>query len=382
MSTLKQAINKLFSPRSGEHGPDRNLIIATGIIIVFGIIMLSSATSVKAYLEHGSSYFYFKRQLFGLALGLIAFWFFSRVDYRFWKKYAIWFLAFSILLLVLVFIPGLSATYGKARSWIEVFGFSLQPSEFVKIFFLLYLATWLENREKKLHDVSQGIGPFVVILGLIGFLMILQPDVGTLSIIAITSLLVYFVGGGKIIHIITILIIGGLIFSLMIYMKPYQMDRFKCVFDPSFSSDDKCYQTNQSLIAVGSGGFFGRGLGESRQKFMYLPEVEGDSIFSVIAEETGFIVCSLLVVLYIYIFYRGYLISKYAPDKFGRILALGIVSWINIQMFLNVGGMINIVPMTGLPLPFISYGGSAILSSLIAMGILVNISKQTRLNGG
>jgi cell division protein FtsW len=378
MSTIKQAVNKLLRPKAGEHEPDRNLIITVGIIIVFGLIMLSSATSAVAYVKYQDSYYFLKHQLFGLALGIAAFWFFSRVDYHRWRKYAIWFLFFSIFLLLLVFIPGLSATYGKARSWINVFGFSLQPSEFVKISFLLYLAAWLESRGKKLHDFSQGIGPFLVVLGLIGFLMILQPDVGTLAIITITSLVVYFVGGGKVKHILAIILIGAAGLVSLVRVMPYQANRFKCFFDPDWSANDICYQVNQSLIAVGSGGILGRGLGASRQKFMYLPEVQGDAIFSIIGEETGLIFSSMLVILFIYLFYRGYLIARYAPDNFGRILAIGIVSWLVMQAMINIGGMINLMPMTGVPLPFVSYGGSAMLAALTAIGILVNISKQTR----
>jgi len=379
MPTLKQAVNNLFKARVNEHEADRNIIVTVGIIIVFGLIMLSSASSVIAYNEYGDSYHFFKRQLFGLSLGLAAFWFFSRVDYHRWKKYAFGFLLFSIILLLLVFIPGLSAHYGKARSWINVFGFSLQPSEFVKLSFLLYLAAWLESRGRKLTDFYQGIGPFVAVLSFIGILMLLQPDIGTLSIIAITSLIVYFVGGGSIKHILVIILLGILTFALLIQFKPYQLNRFKCLIEPQFSSQDVCYQVNQSLIAVGSGGIFGRGIGASRQKFMYLPEVQGDSIFAIIGEETGLIFSTGLVMLFIFLFYRGYLVAKQAPDGFGRILAIGIVSWIVIQAIINIGGMINLMPMTGVPLPFISLGGSAILASLSAMGILVNISKQTKI---
>lgn len=379
MPSLKKTVNRLLHPRVNEHEPDKNLIVAIGIIIVFGLVMLSSATSALAYYKYGDSYFFFKRQLIGLFLGLAAFWFFSRVDYHRWAKYALWFLVVSIILLLLVFIPGLSAEYGRARSWIYVFGFSLQPSEFVKIAFLLYLARWLESREKKLHDIAEGIGPFVVVLGFIGLLMILQPDIGTLAIITITSLVVYFVGGGKIRHILAIILIGIVGVAALIKIMPYQADRFQCFFNLEYSVNDTCYQINQSLIAVGSGGIFGRGLGASRQKYMYLPEVSGDSIFAIIGEETGLIFSSLLVILFMYLFYRGYLISKYAPDNFGRILAIGIVTWIVMQAMINIGGMINLIPMTGVPLPFISFGGSAMLASLAAMGVLVNISKHTRL---
>ena len=379
MSTLKQTLNKLLKTRPNEHEFDKNLIFTVGAIIVFGLIMLSSATSAIAYYKYGDSYFFFKRQLFGLGLGVMAFYFFSRIDYHRWGKYAFWFLIVSIILLLLVFVPGLSANYGKARSWINIFGFSLQPSEFVKISFLLYLARWLESRENKLHDIAKGIGPFLVVLGGVGILMLLQPDIGTLAIITITSLVVYFVGGGKVKHILAIILVGVVAVFLMVKIMPYQADRFKCFFDPGWSSNDICYQINQSLIAVGSGGTFGRGLGASRQKFMYLPEVQGDAIFSIIGEETGLIFSGGLVMLFMYLFYRGYMIAKYAPDNFGRILAIGIVTWLVAQAFINIGGMINLMPMTGVPLPFISYGGSAMLAALAAIGILTNISKHTRL---
>lgn len=378
MSSLKQALNKILTPKVGEHVLDKKLIITVGVIIVFGLIMLSSATAAVAYYNHGDSYYFFKRQLFGLAVGLLAFWFFSRVDYHRWGKYAFWFLAVSVLLLLLVFIPGLSAEWGKSRSWINIFGYSLQPSELVKISFLLYLARWLESREKRLHNIVEGIGPFLAVLGVIALLMVLQPDVGTMIIIAITSLAVYFVGGGKTKHILVMIVLGLVVLTALVKITPHQQNRFKCFSDPSWSANDKCYQINQSLIAVGSGGIFGRGLGASRQKFMYLPEVSGDSIFAIIGEETGLVFSSVLVLLFLYLFYRGYLIARAAPDNFGRILAIGIVTWLVIQAIINIGGIINFMPMTGVPLPFVSYGGSAMLAALAAVGILVNISKQTR----
>ena len=360
------------------HRPDKLLIALIFIILGFGLVSLSSASAVVAYDKFGDAYYYFKHQLFGLGLGLIAFFYFANIDYHIWRRYAISFLFFSIFLLLLVFIPGLSANWGQARSWINIFGFSLQPSEFVKLSFLLYLAAWLEARKEDLHDYTKGIGPFVFILGFIGILMLLQPDIGTLAIIAITSLVVYFVGGGKIKHIVIIIILGALGFALMVQVKPYQLNRFKCLLDPEFGKQDICYQTNQSLIAVGSGGILGRGLGASRQKYMYLPEVSGDSIFAVIAEQTGLIFSSILIILFIALFYRGYIVARSAPDDFGRILSIGIVSWIVVQAIINIGGIINILPMTGVPLPFISYGGSSILATLSACGVLVNISKQTK----
>ncbi len=373
----KTKFKKILARPRQYHRPDYKLIIILFLIIIFGLLALSSASSVLAYKKFGSAYYYFNHQLFGLSLGIISFLILAQIDYRLWRKYAFGFLLFSIVLLLLVFIPGLSANYGKARSWINVFGYSLQPSEFVKISFLIYLAAWLETRKKKLNDISLGIGPFVVILLLISFLMILQPDIGTLSIIGITSLLVYFVGGGDWKHLLLIIIFSGLAIATMIQFRPYQLNRFRCLFDPDFSPNNICYQTTQSLIAVGSGGFWGRGFGESKQKYLYLPEVNGDSIFAVIGEELGLFFSTLFILAFLYLMYRGYRIALFAPDDFGRNLAVGITAWISIQAIINIGGIINLMPMTGVPLPFVSYGGSSILTSLIAMGILVNISKQT-----
>jgi len=377
MSTFINWFNKLISHR-GEGEADRPLVFISAAIIIFGLVMLSSASSVIAYSTYHDSYYFFKHQLFGLLIGLAGAWFFSRVDYHVWRKYAFWMLIASISLLLLVFIPGLSARWGSARSWINVFGFSLQPSEFVKLTFLLYLAAWLESGKKKLGEVSSGLGPFLAVLGAIALLMILQPDMGTLFIIALTSLAVYFIGGGSIKQVVGIILLGLVALVVMVNIYPYQADRFKCMADPSFSSDKYCYQINQSLIAVGSGGIFGRGLGASRQKFLYLPQAQNDAIFPIISEETGLIFSVILVLFYLALFYRGFIIAKNAPDDFGRILALGIVSWMVFQAFINIGGMINIMPMTGVPLPLISYGGSAMLVAMSSLGILANISKQGR----
>ncbi|MFA6995493.1 MAG: putative peptidoglycan glycosyltransferase FtsW [Patescibacteria group bacterium] len=370
---------KLLMVRSGEHEPDTSLLTALGLLIVFGLVMLFSASSVVSYTKFGNTYHYFVSQLFSLGVGLVAFLVTMRVDYHRWKKFAGFFLGFSIFLLFLVFVPGLRADYGTARSWIVIFGYSFQTSELVKIFFLIYLATWLEARQSDLGNFMNSVVPFLTTLSVIGLLMIAQPNLGTLFIITFTSLVVFFVGGGRLTHLIFIILLGAAALSLMLVLRPsYQTDRFKCLQDLSFSPQDKCYQVSQSLIAVGSGGLFGRGLGASRQKFLYLPEVWADSIFPIIAEETGFVFSALLILLYLFIFYRGLLIARAAPDLYGSMLSIGIIVWFATQSFMNIGGMINLIPMTGVPLPFISAGGSAALSSLIAFGILINISKQTK----
>src|SRR5680860_529422 len=364
------------------HEPDKSLVNALMILVVSGLVLLFSASFVISLARYGNTYHYFLNQLIAVAIGLVAFFVASKINYQVLKKFATVFLIGSIILLVLVFIPGLRNEYGTARSWINIFGFSLQPSEFVKLAFLIYLATWMEAKRGQLGSWMGGVIPFLVVLAVIAFLMLAQPDLGTLLIIIFSAVMVYFVGGGKIKYIALLGLMAGVGIFLAIslgFFDTYQSARFSCYKDPGFSTQGECYQINQSLIAIGSGGWFGRGLGESKQKFMYLPEVWGDSIFAITAEEIGFIFSTLLLFLYLFIFYRGLLIAKNASDLFGSALAVGIVSWIAIQTFLNIGGMLNLIPMTGVPLPFISSGGSAVLSALIGMGILVSISKQTNL---
>lgn len=376
---FKRLSKKIFTTRPSEHEPDKSLISAMFFLVVFGLVMLFSASSVVSYARFGTTSHYFFRQFIWVVLSVGIFWIVSKIDYRSLKKFAVFFLFASIILLILVFIPGLRAEYGTARSWINLFGYSFQPSELVKLSFLIYLATWLEAKKGELSSFSGGIFPFLVILGVISLLMMAQPDLGTLFIIVATAAVVFFAGGGKVSHLVMVGVLAGLLIFIIFSIKSdYQSDRFKCLKDPSYSAQDKCYQINQSLIAVGSGGWFGRGIGQSRQKFMYLPEVWGDAIFPIIAEEVGFIFSALLILLYLFIFYRGLMIARGAPDLYGSVLAIGIVTWLSVQTFLNIGGMLNLIPMTGVPLPFISSGGSAILANLTAMGILVNISKQTK----
>jgi cell division protein FtsW len=359
------------------HQPDKNLLAGIGLLVVLGLIFLSSASAVVAYTRYGSSDYFFKRQLVVVLIGLAIFYFCYKIDYHLWRRYAFFFLALSCVFLLLLFIPGLAMSGQTARSWLNICGFSFQPSEFVKIFFLIYLAAWLETRRKDLHDFKEGIGPFLLVLAVIAVLMLLQPDLGTLAIIGSISLLVYFVGGGKISHLIIVLLLAALALAIMIHLKPYQMQRFTCAFDHAANTKAQCYQLNQSLIAVGSGGVFGRGLGQSRQKFLYLPEVYGDSIFAVMAEEIGFVFVTTFLLLYLFLFYRIIKIAKNAPDIFGKLLCTGVATWLFIQTFFNIGGIIGLIPMTGVPLPLVSQGGSSLIAFLIGLGIVSNISRQT-----
>lgn len=371
-------LRSLLREKGSYHQPDYVIIGIVAAVVVFGLVMLSSASSVVAYARYESTFAYFNRQLFGVALGAAAFFVTSRLDYRRYKDLALPLLLASLGLLILVFIPGLAADWGTSRSWINIFGFSLQPAEFVKITFLLYLGAWISKQKKDISDLHHGTAPFLILLAFITALLLAQPDTGTWVILMAVSLAMYFVGGGNIKHIAVLGAAGALLVVTVAQFAPYQLDRFRCFFDSSYSPNNICYQVNQSLIAVGSGGLWGRGFGNSRQKFRYLPEVQGDAIFPIIAEETGFLFSLALVGLFVALFWRGLRVAYTAPDLYGRLVAIGIVTWFSFQAFVNIGGMINVMPMTGLTLPFISYGGSAMMASLAAAGILVNVSKQTK----
>lgn len=371
-------LKALLREKGNYHQPDYVVIGIVAAIVVFGLVMLSSASSAIAFARYESTFAYFNRQLFGVVIGIGLFIITSRIDYHKYKEWALPLLMASLGLLLLVFIPGLAADWGTSRSWINIFGFSLQPSEFVKITFLLYLAAWISKQTKDLSDLHHGTAPFLLLLAFITVLLLLQPDTGTWVILMAVSLAIYFIGGGNIKHIAVLGAASIVLVVAAAQFAPYQLDRFRCFFDAGYSPNDVCYQVNQSLIAVGSGGFWGRGFGNSRQKFRYLPEVQGDAIFPIIAEEVGFVFSTFLVAGYVTLFWRGMRISQAAPDLYGSLVAIGIVTWFTFQAFVNIGGMVNVMPMTGLTLPFVSYGGSAMMAALAAAGILVNISKQTR----
>jgi len=350
------------------------------LLVVIGVACLSSASAVVSYQKFGSSYYYIVHQLlFGLIPGGILCYVMSRLDYHIWARYAPIFLIASIVLLMLVFVPGIGFAYGGAHRWIHIGSFLFQPSEVVKLTFLLYLATWLSRRgTKNVQDFAYGFLPFIVVTGLVALLVIIQPDVGTMAVIGAIAFVMYIMGGAAVSHIW--LAVGGAagLFLLLISTASYRLRRFMTFLHPEIDPLGVGYHINQALLAVGSGGLFGRGFGHSRQKFAYLPEVTGDSIFAIIAEEMGFFFAVFLIGLFVFLALRGLSIAKKAPDDFGKLIAIGITTWIIFQALINIAAMLSLLPLTGIPLPFISYGGSALFVSLTAVGILINISRQGR----
>lgn len=358
---------------------DKILLFSVFALIAFGLVMIASAGVIYSQTRFSDQYFFFKRQLFfGVAPGLFVLYFFSKFDYHRLKKIATPFFLVSLVLLILVFVPGVGTKIYGANRWVQLGPISFQPSEMAKLAIILYLAAWLESKgHRKLRDFFEGLLPFMVILGIAGFLIIKQPDAGTLGVIMLTALAIYFVSGAKISYIFGIILagIGGL--AVIIKMAPYRMNRFLVFLNPETDPQGIGYQINQALLAIGSGGIFGAGLGHSRGKFNYLPEPVGDSIFAIIGEELGLIGVGLLVIFFVVLALRGYKIAKNSIDDFGKLVGVGLTSWIIFQAFINISAISGIIPLTGIPLPFISYGGTSLVFLLAGVGILLNISRQS-----
>lgn len=360
---------------------DYGLVGIVSALILFGLVMLLSASSPNAYRQFGDSYYFLKHQLiFGLIPGVAGMILLSRIPYLFWKKHAWNLLLVSIVLLLLVFIPGFSAGFGTSHSWISVGGlFSIQPSEIVKLTFLFYLAGWLSVRDEQgVRDAKTGFIPFLIVLGLIAVLMILQPDTGSMTILAMTSLIVYFVAGAPVAYVLGLIMAGFASISLLIALTPYRAARFTTFLHPELDPKGIGYHINQALLALGSGGFFGYGYGHSRQKFQYLPEVAGDSIFAVIGEEMGFFLTTIVICFFLVLLWRLLAIAKRAPDKFSKYFVIGVAAWILVQAFENMASMVALMPITGVPLPFVSYGGTSLAILMGAIGVVLNISKHTK----
>ena len=360
---------------------DNILLFAVFALLTFGLIMITSAGVVYSQAHFGDQYYFFKRQLlFGIIPGLIACYFCQKIDYHYWKKISVPLFFISLVGLVLVFVPGLgNKLYGASR-WLQLGPISFQPSEMAKLAIIIYLAAWLESRgSHRIRDFFEGFLPFTGIMAIIGFLIIKQPDMGTLGVIIITMLIMFFSSGSKLSHLFWMAIAGISSFFVLVKIEPYRFNRLMIFLNPDLDPRGIGYHINQALLAVGSGGILGLGLGHSRQKFYYLPEPVGDSIFAVIGEELGLIGALIIVILFLTFALRGLKISKNSPDDFGKLLGIGITAWVVFQAFINISAITAIIPLTGVPLPFISYGGTSIVFLLAGVGILLNISKQARM---
>lgn len=366
------------SKHSLRHSPDIWLLLTMAGLVLFGFMMVGSASSVLAERFREDVYFFLRHQIFyGGAAGLVLFCLGYFVPYRSWRALALPGMAAAIILLILVFIPGISLRYGDASRWIDVGPVTFQPTEFTKLAFIIYLAALLERKGEEIRDFRKSVVPFVVITGIITVLIALQPDIGTLFTIAAIAGAMVFAGGFRLRHLAFLGAGAVALFAVLVSTASYRLSRLITYLHPELDPQGIGYQVNQALLAVGTGGIWGLGLGRSRQKYQFLPEPAGDSIFAIIAEEMGLVRTLFLLGIFVWLGWRGLAIARGAPDMFGRLLAAGITSWILMQAFVNMGSILAITPLTGIPLPFISYGGSALAIILLASGILLNVSMYT-----
>lgn len=359
---------------------DPILFWTIGFAVVFGIVMITSAGTVYADIRYEDAYFFLKRQIVGVVTGVVALLVFSRIDYRKLRSLSVPLFFVSLLFLGVLLLPGVGTNAYGATRWINLGPVSFQPSEMAKLGMILYFGAWLSSRGvRNISRFSEGFFPFLGVIMVISILLLAQPDMGTLMIMLMISGAMFFVGGGNLQHIFGSIVFGGMAFLLIIRSSEYRWNRLLVFLHPELDPQGRGYQIQQALIAIGSGGVFGLGLGESHQKFNYLPEPAGDSIFAIIGEELGLIGTLVTLLIFLIIAFRGYRIASHIQDDFGRLLAVGITSWIVFQALVNMSAMIGLIPLTGVTLPFISYGGSSILFSLIGMGILLNVSRYTRM---
>lgn len=359
---------KLSPPRFPIVAFDKPLLFTVLALVVFGVVMVANASVVDATRTFGDELFFAKRQFLRALGGLSLLFLLARVPYRVWNKFALPLLGTTLLLLVFVLIPGLGTQAQGARRWIDLGIIDFQPAELAKFTLCIYFAHLFSRR--------RAILPFLFALTAVVGLVMFEPDLGTATVIVFFSAVIYFASGAPLTYFLALLPLGLVSAVIFIITSSYRKERLLTFFNPTSDPQGASYHIRQVLIALGSGGLFGLGLGQSRQKYLFLPEPATDSIFAIIGEELGFIGGAVVIALFAYLVWRGFLIATRAKDAFGRLLAVGITAWIGIQAFINLAAMVALVPLTGVPLPFLSYGGSALIFNLAALGILLNISRK------
>ncbi|MDD2757775.1 MAG: putative lipid II flippase FtsW [Patescibacteria group bacterium] len=363
--------------RTASRKADRQFLIYVAILVALGLIALISASAPSGYSKFGDTYYFVKRQIiYGLLPGLFLFLIFARIKSQTWFKLSWPFYIFCLALLILVFIPGVGAAFNKgAHSWLD-FGFlHFQPAELAKLAIILILANLLSDPGRDLRDWKNGLLPVLAMVAPSLVLILLQPDIGTLAIMVVVVYAMLYLAKIPKQWLIGLGVLGLTAFLILVVAAPYRMQRLSIFLHPELDPQGIGYHVNQAFLAVGSGGAWGLGYGHSRQKFQYLPEVQADSIFAIVAEEMGFIISSGVVILILLIGWRGLRIAKESSDRFGYLLVSGIVVWFFWQSFVNIGAMVGLLPLTGVTLPFVSHGGTSLMISLAAVGIIASVSR-------
>ena len=350
---------------------DLLLFVLTILLTLFGLLMIYDASSFISFRDFGNKYHYIKDQALWMVLGFIGLVFFAKFDYKRLYNLALPILIVAIVLLLAVFLPGIGVSVLGAHRWINLRISILQPAEFVKLTLAIYLAAWFSTKEKGRFSA------FLLLIVLVLGLVMLEPDMGTAIIILLEALVLYFLSGGKLVYFAALVPILAILGIALAVISPYRASRIETFLHPNTSIQNSSYQVRQILIALGSGGVTGVGLGNSLQKYAYLPENVTDSIFAIIAEEVGFLGAFALVCVFFIFIWRGIVIAMTARDVFGRLLAGGIVAFLGMQIIINLGAQTALVPLTGVPLPFISYGGSSLVVDLCSVGILLSIARRS-----
>lgn len=350
------------------------------MLTITGLVAVYSASFVIGLADFGDSNHFIVRQAVWAGLGTVLLIGAARTDYRKYRQFAVPIMTATIVALLAVIVVGVEG--GGARRWLGVGEFSIQPAEFAKLTVIIYLAAWLAGKGDSVRSMEEGLLPFVIIIGSVGTLIMLQPSLGTTLIILVITLTMFWVAGASILQITGLVGAGFASVAMLATMAGYRADRLTSFFHAEVDPTGHGFQTLQSLIALGNGGISGLGLGASRAKFFYIPESHTDGVFAIIGEEMGIIATVAVLLLYMILMVRGYQVARHARDDFGRLIATGITTWITAQALLNIGGITRVIPLTGVPLPFLSFGGNALASVMLAMGVLISISRYGTDKGG
>ncbi|MBF0409795.1 MAG: putative lipid II flippase FtsW [Candidatus Riflebacteria bacterium] len=351
---------------------DNTLLFVTLALMCFGLIMVYSASSITSMSYMNDSLFYFKKQLLWVGIAIVGMFIASNYHYRRLEKYSVPLILLSVVFLIAVYF---TAKVGGAHRWLRIGGLGFQPSEFAKIAFIIYIAHSISIRQDRIQEILRGIVPDLLVMLVIFGLILKEPNLSTAGIVASTYFLMLFLGNGSLLHLLGIGAGGAIAVTALVFQEGYRMRRFLAFLDPWGASKTAGYHIIQSLVAIGSGGFWGLGLSQSRQKFFILPERHTDFIFAIICEELGFIGGGAVILLFLLLIWRGFYIAARAPDLFGFLLAAGLTCLIACQTLINLGVVLSVIPTTGVTLPFISYGGSSVCFMAVAIGILLNISR-------
>src|SRR5690625_1722216 len=348
------------------------------MLLIMGLVMVYSSSHIWAEYKYADQLFFIKRQLIFASLGIICMLFIMNIPYHFWKKYSKFILLICFILLIIVKIPGIGIVRGGAQSWIGVGAFSIQPSEFMKLGLIIFLSVYLSLHQKYITSFIKGFFPALILVVSSFGLIMLQPDLGTGIVLVGTCMIMIFVSGARLFHFFGLALTGLVGFILLILSAPYRISRITAFLNPWEDPLGDGFQIIQSLYAIGPGGLMGVGFGESLQKYFYLPEPQTDFIFAILGEEFGFIGATFVLGIFILLLWRGINIALAAPDQFGRFTAFGIISMLTIQVMINVSVVIGLIPVTGITLPFLSYGGSSLMLTLCSIGIVLNISMHAK----